>query len=302
MKNKLLIIIVVILSLILIFMPKNQKKMDVVKTENKQIIVNDTESDKKIKKDLEEYVVGVVAAEMPATFSYEAIKAQAIVSRTYAYYKMQNNLGNDYDIMSDISDQAYIDIDKMKEKWQEEFSKYYIYIKNAVNETKDEIILYDEKPIEAFYFSMSNGYTENASTVFQQDLPYISSVESTWDNNTLNNYEVSTELSTDEFCKKLDIHTLPIVINSQNKDSTGRTADITINNKNFQGTDFRKKLNLRSTDFSLEINDDIIIITTKGYGHGVGMSQYGANGMAKEGYNCYDIIKYYYKNVDIGKI
>lgn len=302
MRNKLLMVVVGVLSVILAIELKIKKNEKIVLEKKETTIeVKNNETGEIEKKELENYVIGVVAAEMPASFSYEALKAQAIASRTYAYYKMKNS-NSDYDVIADISNQAYIDEDAMKEKWQSEFNTYYEKIKKAVIETKNEIITYNNEVIEAFYFAMSNGYTEDVDTVFSEDLPYLTSVESKWDNESLNNYEVNTQLSTAEFCEKLNISCNSLVINNQIYDDTGRTIEITINSKKFLGTEFRTLLNLRSTDFTIVIENEIVSITTKGYGHGVGMSQYGANGMAKEGYNCYEILKHYYQGIEIKKI
>lgn len=304
MKNKLLLVVALVLTVILIIeinLPKKEKKfLNESKTQEK-IKVKDTTTGLIETKDLENYVIGVVAAEMPASFSIEALKAQAIASRSYAYYKMKKSNGN-YDIISDISNQAYITEEEMKEKWQENYEIYYKKIKEAVDTTKNEIMTYNDEVIEAFYFAMSNGYTEDVLSVFNEDLPYLKSVESKWDNETLNNYIVNTQLSTEEFIQKLGINSKDIVINNQIYDDTGRTKEITINSTIFKGTEFRKLLNLRSTDFQISLKDNIVNITTKGYGHGVGMSQYGANGMAKEGFDCYTILKYYYKDIEFQKI
>ena len=302
MKNKLLMVVVGVLSVILAIEIKVNKK-EKINLEKKDTIieVKDAETGTVESKDLENYIIGVVAAEMPASFSYEALKAQAIASRTYAYYKMKKNNG-EYDVLADISDQAYITDEQMKEKWQNDYDIYYKKIKEAVIETENEIMTYNDEVIESFYFAMSNGYTEDVATVFNEDLPYLTSVESKWDNETLKNYEVNIQLSTDEFCNKLEISCNPLVINNQIYDETGRTTEITINSKKIIGTDFRKILGLRSTDFTIIIDNNIVNIKTKGYGHGVGMSQYGANGMAKEGYDCYEILKYYYQGIEIEKI
>lgn len=302
MKNKLLLMVVVVLSVILLGIVVNKKEQKIEhKKEENLINVKNNDTEEVEQNDLEEYVLGVVAAEMPASFSYEALKAQAIAARTYAVYKMKNTK-EEYDVIADVSNQAYITEEQMKEKWQQEFSTYYEKIKKAVKETEKEIMYYNGEVIESFYFAMSNGKTENVSAVFGESLPYLISVESKWDNETIKNYEVNTQLSTAEFCNKLNISCNSIVINNQIYDDTGRTKEITINEKQFSGTDVRKLLGLRSTDFTIEINGEIINIKTKGYGHGVGMSQYGANGMAKEGYDCYEILKYYYKDIEIKKM
>ena len=304
MRNKLLLIVVVVLTMVLLIEIKTPKK-EIQNNKN-----NNNQEEIKVKniatgaietKDLENYVMGVVAAEMPASFSIEALKAQAIASRSYAYYKMKQNNGN-YDIIADVSNQAYINDDEMHEKWQEDYDIYYKKIKEAVDGTKNEVMTYDGQVIEAFYFAMSNGYTEDVVSVFGESLPYLKSVESKWDNNSLSNYVVNTQLSTEEFLKKLNLNNNIIVINNQIYDKTGRTKEITINSTTFKGTEFRKLLNLRSTDFKIEVDNNIVNITTKGYGHGVGMSQYGANGMAKDGFDCYTILKYYYKDIEFQKL
>lgn len=304
MRNKLLLIVVVVLTMVLLIEIKTPKK-EIQNNKN-----NNNQEEIKVKniatgaietKDLENYVIGVVAAEMPASFSIEALKAQAIASRSYAYYKMKQNNGN-YDIIADVSNQAYINDDEMHEKWQEDYDIYYKKIKEAVDCTKNEVMTYNGQVIEAFYFAMSNGYTEDVVSVFGESLPYLKSVESKWDNNSLSNYEVNTKLSTEEFLKKLNLNNNIIVINNQIYDETGRTKEITINSTTFKGTEFRKLLNLRSTDFKIEVDNNIVNIITKGYGHGVGMSQYGANGMAKDGFDCYTILKYYYKDIEFQKL
>ena len=299
MKNRILVVVIIILTVVLVVQPKRLNKT--IKEENKTIKVKDNKTGSIKNKDLEEYVIGVVAAEMPASFHEEALKAQAIASRTYAYYKMKETKG-DYDIISDISDQAYITTKQMKEKWQNDYDVYYEKIKNAVLETKGEVMTYNKDVIEAFYFAMSNGYTEDVSSVFNEDRPYLKSVESKWDNNSLNKYEVITTITKDEFCKKLNISCETLTIDNQTYDKTGRTQIININSKEFKGTEFRKLLDLRSTDFKIDIENNNINITTKGYGHGVGMSQYGANGMALEGYNYKEILNYYYNDIKIEKI
>ena len=302
MKNRVLLSIVAVLSVVLIAEPSDSIIKDINLNDNsKTIDIKDSVTGNIENKELEEYVVGVVAAEMPASFDMEALKAQAIASRTYAYYKMTHTDKN-YDVISDISDQAYITKEQMKEKWQDDYEEYYKKVKKAVDDTKNEIMTYNGEVIKAFYFSMSNGYTEEVSTVFGESYPYLKSVKSEWDNPSLNKYEVITKFSTEDFCNKLSINCNNIVINSQGYDNTGRTTEITINSKKIKGTDFRKLLDLRSTDFRISIDKDEVIITTKGYGHGVGMSQYGANGMAKEGYKCHDILKYYYQGIDFSKI
>lgn len=244
--------------------------------------------------DLEEYIIGVVAGEMPALFESEALKAQAIASRTY----LVNRLLNNSNITGTISDQVYITEEEMKEKWHNDFDKYYLKIKEAVNSTRSQIMLYNNEPIKAYYYSMSNGYTESSLNVFNEQNDYLNIIESPFDED--NSYEQVFER--DVFCTKLSINCDEISISNVKKDASERISYITINNQTFTGVDIRKKLSLRSTDFNIEEIDNLVKITTKGYGHGVGMSQYGANNMAKLGYSYEEILKYYYQNIEINSI
>ena len=188
----------------------------------------------------------------------------------------------------------------MQEKWQDDFTFYYTKIKEAVEATKNLVMEYDGEVISAYYFAMSNGATEDVSLVFGESRDYLVSVASPWDEN-VKNFSVTTTFSQKEFCEKLNIDCSSIVINDIARSSTNRVNTITINNQEFKGTTFRSLLGLRSTDFTISIENDITI-TTKGYGHGVGMSQYGANEMAKNGSSYEEILKYYYKDIDIVEI
>lgn len=301
MNNKYLFIIVIILVVIAsvssskkrttYFNNEEEKVKEniIVKVKNKDNTVNNIE--------LEQYVIGVVAGEMPASFNEEALKAQAIASRTYAIYKMNTSKGN-YDLVTDISNQVYITNEEMQEKWGSEYNKYLEKVTNVVNDTKDLVMTYNGEVIESFYFAISNGKTENVTSVFNEDRDYLKSVESTDTN--VNNFMKTIVISKNEFCEKLSVNCDNIVIKDIKNNETGRIDELNINNKIFKGTEIRKLLNLRSTDFQINVGDNITI-TTKGYGHGVGMSQYGANEMAKNGSTYKEILKHYYQNIDIVK-
>lgn len=244
--------------------------------------------------ELEEYVLGVVGAEMPASFNIEALKAQAILARTYALKSIKNGKK----LTDTVSTQAYKDNSELQKLWKNDYTKYYEKIKKAVNETKGKVILYNNEYIDAVYHSTSNGKTENSKNVWKNILPYLVSVDSSWDKN-VKSYKKETIFEINEFCNilKLDVKepiTYEIIHNE-----TGRVRQITINNKTFSGTEFRNLLKLRSADFEIEINDEKVKVTTYGYGHGVGMSQYGANEMAKRGYSYIQILKHYYTGVVI---
>ena len=299
MCNKILFIIVLVL--LLVYCGIDGSKSTTFFSSPNKIIIKDTTRNTIENLNLEDYIVGVVAAEMPASFNEEALKAQAIASRTYAVYKMETST-REYDVVTDVSNQSYITIDEMKNKWNNEFDKYYNKIKKAVDDTRGEVMYYDNEIVEAYYFAMSNGYTENASLVFSEDKDYLQSVESIYDNSSLKNFEVTKTFSKVEICNKLNINCNKFEISNIQRSDTGRVNTININDKTYKGTEVRKLLGLRSTDFTIKIDNDNVEITTRGYGHGVGMSQYGANGMANNGYSFEEILKYYYKNVEIVSI
>ena len=153
------------------------------------------------------------------------------------------------------------------------------------------------------FFSTSNGYTEDSKTVFNIDCEYLKSVESPWDKEVSSAYLTTKTINLTEFYKKLSLlYNKNLNIKIIKRSNTGRIQVISINGKEFIGTDVYNKLGLRSTDFEIELLGDNVKITTKGYGHGVGMSQYGAQGMSKKGYNYEDILKHYYRNINIKKL
>lgn len=271
---------------------KNETNEKTVQKEEKKIYVSLTLDDSVENLELEDYIVGVVACEMPASFNHEALKAMAVASRTYALNREIDSLIN-----ITLADQCYNNIDEMKKKWQNNFDKYYEIISKAVGETKYEYISYKGKPIKAFYFSNSNGYTEDVKNVFNEEHEYLKSVSSPWDLNT-SAYLREIKISVTDFIEKLGVEKLEN-INIESRYPSNRVEKVKVNNNYYTGIEFRKLLNLRSVDFDIENNEDEITIKTRGYGHGVGMSQFGANGMANEGYNYKEILEYYYKNIKI---
>lgn len=289
LNKKLLIIVIVLIPITIIsfFHKETNFIMD------KNIIIKVNKDNELLEIPLEEYVIGVVGGEMPASFEPEALKAQAIASRTYVIKHLENK----DTITSTISDQVYLSNDELRTKWKDNYDKYYNKIKEAVLSTKDKIITYNNKPIKAYYYSKSNGYTESSLNVFNEQNDYLNIISSPFEKDI----EQIVEIPKEEFCTKLSITCNNITISNITRDESNRVANLTVNNKSFKGTKFRKLLGLRSTDFDIEVLDNIKI-TTRGYGHGVGMSQYGANEMAKLGYNYEDILKYYYQNTEINNI
>ena len=249
----------------------------------------------------EEYIKGVVAGEMPSTFELEALKAQAVASRSYAMYQMTATKNKEYDVVNTTTNQVYLTDEELKNNWKEDYPKKINKIKRAIAETNGEYLTYDGQIVNAMFFSTSVGATENSEEVFVSALPYLRSVDSKWDEQSPA-YTDTYTFTLEEFYKKLNLpfsQTLKIEVIE--KTSTGRTKTLKINNEEMQGRDFATKLSLRSNYFDIVQNQNNITITTKGFGHGVGMSQYGANGMAKEGYKYDQILKHYYKNTEIKK-
>ena len=243
---------------------------------------------------LEEYIVGVLAGEMPIYFEKEAFKAQAVAARSYALKRIEYNKDNDYDVVDSIINQVYLDNNYLKSAWGSDYTENINKLREVVNETSLEYLAYDGKVIDALFFSTSNGYTETASMVFNVDLPYLQSVKSSWDEKTSSAFRSVTTIPIEDF-DSLDVKILK-------RSSTNRIISLSINGIEFTGKTLYDKLGLKSTDFSLKKDGNNIVVSTVGYGHGVGMSQYGAEGMAEEGYDYKDILKYYYTGTTIKKI
>ena len=296
MKNKILLLICFILLVIYIM---SFYKKETHFSLSEPTMVKLKISDSIVDLELEEYIIGVVAAEMPALYEIEALKAQAVASRSYAISRINSN-DNDYHLVASIDNQAYNSIEDMQVKWKSDFSDYYEKIKQAVYETKNIVMKNNNEVICAYYFSTSNGYTEDSQTVFGNYLDYIHSVEISLDKRT-KNFEKTISLSKDEFCNRLGINCNTIIIEDIKRNNTSHVENITINNQFFKGTEFRKLLGIRSTDFDISVSD-YVVITTRGYGHGVGMSQSGANELAKQGYKYQDILHYFYNNIQIEEI
>lgn len=250
----------------------------------------------------EDYIVGILAGEMPVSFHSEALKAQAVAARTYAMKKMALNVNNDYDVVDTVANQVYLDINYLKNTWQDNYVNNINILKKAVLETYGEYLEYKGEVIEAFFFSTSTGKTENSEDIFGTYLPYLRSVESTWDEISPV-YEEKNYYTLKEFYEALDLKfSTELNITVKKTTSTGRVKEILINNKKFTGSDIATLLNLRSSFFEIIQDNNTVIINTKGYGHGVGMSQYGAEAMSVNGYTYEQILKYYYQGVEIKKI
>lgn len=249
---------------------------------------------------LEEYVVGVLSGEMPVHFELEALKAQAVAARSYVLKKMESAKENTFDVVDTVSNQVYLNDEELKVKWKDKYKERITKIKRAVNETKGEYLSYEGKVIEAFFFSTSVGVTENSGEVFSKQLPYLVSVESKWDEKASPVFKMDYNFSLADFYTKLELPYLEkLNIKITKNTSSGRVKELQINGTLLSASSVFSKLNLKSTFFTIEQVGSNVHITTKGYGHGVGMSQYGANGMAIDGYRYDQILKHYYQGIEI---
>ena len=251
---------------------------------------------------IEEYVVGVLAGEMPINSEIEALKAQAVASRSYVMKQIEKNINNNYDVVDTVMNQVYLDKEHLMAVWNSSYVDNINKIKSAVLSTKGQYLSYDGKVAEALFFSTSPGITENSEEIFVSKEPYLRSVVSTWDEISPV-YSITLTYSLKEFCDLLNItYKEKLDIKILDKTTTGRIKKIKINNKELTANYICSKLSLNSTYFEIIQDGTKVIIKNKGYGHGVGMSQYGAEGMARSGYKYDEILKYYYKDVEIKKI
>lgn len=249
---------------------------------------------------LESYVEGVVAGEMPLEFDDEALKAQSVAARTYVLKQMDNNKLKDYDVVDTVMNQVYLDSNELKEKYSDiELDK----IKKIVNATKGEYLTYNNEIAQALFFSTSVGKTENSEEVFSEAVPYLVSVDSSWDEDVSPVFNDSKKFKLNNFLSLLNLKSNnKVVTKVLETTSTGRIKKIIINEREFSGSDVYKNLGLRSTYFKIEQEGEYVIVYTKGYGHGVGMSQYGALAMARRGHNYNEILNYYYKGTELKKV
>lgn len=281
------------------------------------IKVYDTRIQEAVRMPLEDYVKGVVAAEMPGEFHIEALKAQAVASRTYALYRSQKFPEGHPDhptapLCTGVHCQAFLSLGELEsihsKKWVD---KYWPKIEEAVNSTKGEIIYYDGQIIEPLYHSTSGGMTEDSMDVFATDVPYLKSVKSPGEEGAPKYKELIT-FTISEFLSKLKEKYPGVNINKDNlpnkiklveKSDSGRVNKIFVDGQVVEGREIRELYGLNSTNFKILYNPrtGIVDIETIGYGHGVGMSQWGANAMGKKGNNYKDILKHYYTGIEIKK-
>lgn len=248
---------------------------------------------------MEDYLIGVVAAEMPAIFEPEALKAQAVAARTYSVYK-QGSQEHTADVCTDYNHcQAYLTDSDMHTNWGTDYEFYREKIKNAVYSTQGELLTYNSEPVMAVFHSMGGGKTESSADVWGSQLPYLVSVESPGEE-TAANYRSEVVVPFEEFKEKIltEYPTAKIDsfldISQPTLTQGGHVKSIIAGSVSIPGTKIRTLFNLRSTKFDITFHEGSIKFSVTGYGHGVGMSQYGANAMAKEGKTYKEILSHYY--------
>ncbi len=302
---------IIVLTILLILIPfviallynRNFKEIELKYINNINIRVLRSKSNTIESMPMDVYLVGVLAGEMPINFDIEALKAQAVASRSYAMKRIEYNKNNDYDVVDTIMNQVYLDDEYLKEAWGFNYVKNINKLRKAINETLDEYITYNDEIIDAMFFSTSNGYTENVEDVFNLSLPYLKKVDSPWDKDVSSAYITIKTYSLVNFYKSLGIeYNKNLDVEIIKRSSSNRILLLKINNNEFKGTDVQSKLGLRSNDFEITLLGDYIQIKMCGYGHGVGLSQYGALGMAQNGYNYREILEYYYTDSKVKKI
>ena len=244
--------------------------------------------------DIESYLEGVISSEMSPAFEMEALKAQCVAARTFVVQR-------GYEVDDTTNTQVYRDDKQLKDIWKDNYDVYHKKIQQAVQETTGEILTYKGKPISALFFSSSCGKTANAQEYWGNKVPYLVSVDSSWDKQS-EEYEKSITMSKQEFSTALGFQNTVQEIEEPIRYDSGYVKEIHIDRIVFTGREVREKLNLRSSCFTIKESKDNVVITTKGYGHGVGMSQLGAQAMAEKGTSYKQILSHYYPKTKIEKL
>ncbi|WP_291668286.1 stage II sporulation protein D [Clostridium sp.] len=273
-----------------------------------------TKEDKVVEVPIEEYVKSVVSGEMPAGFEVEALKAQSVAARTYVAAKRGRpcDIAKGGDVCDTTHCQVYIGKEERITKWEDKGQEYWDKISKAVDETKGKVLAYNKELVQyPQFFSTSSGMTENSKDVFSGDLPYLVSTESTGEEEVAPRFNGEVKLDINKFVEtinskfqdaKLTVNNLSEQINIISRSDAGGVKEIKVGEATVRGLDFRLAIGLNSTNFQYTISNDAIIFATKGYGHGVGMSQWGANVMAKNGSDYSSILKHYYTGIELEEL
>ncbi len=296
------------LALSMIFTPiipfgdKSEEKTVFSETEKegkeKTIKLYRTKEKETVKLTMTEYLIGIVSAEISPLYEEEAIKAQIIAAHTYALYKEESG-----EVLTDdfTRHQGYISPAEAKEKWGNKYELYTKKITNCVNEVKDIIITYDGEIILPAFFALCSGKTENSGDIWTENLPYLVSVSSEGDKLSPDLISKKT-VSRQEFEAFTETTLSEIPVFSVECTEAGAVKKLTVDGKTFDGDKVQEAFSLRSNNFSLTYAEDKFTFTVSGYGHGVGMSQYGADFMARQGADYEEILKHYYTGIKLEEI
>ncbi len=285
-----------------LFLPHSTPSEPVVTASEETVSLFNTSDNSTCTMSMDEYLTGVVAAEMPAAFEEEALKAQAVAARTYTMYKSASN-DHEADVCTDFTHcQAYLSGEEMHANWGNDYDFYLSKIKNAVYSTSGEFLTYNDEPIMAVFHSMGGGQTQNSGDVWGSQLPYLTSVPSPGEEAAAN-YTTTLTLTFDQFRQtvadkypgaKIESY---LDVSQPTLTESGHVKSILIGTVSIPGSTLRSMFNLRSTKFTITFSGENVTFNVTGYGHGVGMSQYGANAMAKEGKTYREILSHYYRGV-----
>ncbi|MBQ8974491.1 MAG: stage II sporulation protein D [Oscillospiraceae bacterium] len=263
--------------------------------------------------DMEDYLVGVVAGEMPAEFETQALMAQAVAARTYTLYKMyvEPSENHTQTVCTDPTCcKAYAHEQELRDRWGADYEDNYSKISDAVSSTEGQYLTYDGQPILAVFHSSSPGRTEDSGDVWQTSLPYLKSVETPEGAEDVTNFVSEVRVLRSDFIDTVKERHPQAEFSQEGKDwitgytytPSGRVDSVNVGGEVISGKELREMFSLRSTAFSAEVTDSDVVFKTTGYGHGVGMSQYGANTLAKQGQTYEQILSRYYEGTAIEKI
>lgn len=258
---------------------------------------------------LSDYLFGVTSAEMPASFETEALRAQAVCARTFALYRAGagSHSADGADVCADSGCcQAYLDREELARRWGSHAEEYAAKLSAAVSDTDGQVLTYDGDLIQAVFFSSAAGTTEDAAAVWGRALPYLVPVDSP-EGDEVPNYRSTVTLSADEVKALADSAGLGCDLSGDpagwitgvTRTAAGRVASLTLGGVSMTGGAARSLFSLRSAAFDVSCADGQFTFSVTGYGHGVGLSQYGANAMAKEGASWRDIVEHYYTGVTV---
>lgn len=303
------LILLFCLPLFLLKAPKEDKLGEIKSEQGITLKVYNTSINKVEVMDLEQYIMGVVAAEMPLKFNIEALKSQALAARTYTLLRIREFGGKgclDHPEADICTNSAHCQAYKDPSNLGKDMDK----LKKAVRETRGQVITYENKLIDAVFHSTSGGKTENSEEIWTNRVPYLRSVSSEYEEASPK-LITQKEISLDDFIASIKALDQSVKINKKNllkeikvidRSDGGRITKIQIGDKIFKGENVKGALGLNSSNFSIRLGKNSVLFTVTGYGHGIGMSQYGADGMAANGATYEEIIKHYYQGVEIAQI